>query len=196
MGKSGNMGFMRPILEVRLDVGNHIGACFMYTRRAYEAVGEYDPELFLVEDYDYFIRIAKQFPLCHIAEPLYYFRRDDATLYCSRFAEVKASDILVRHKNGLIDEGQLLQAMIGLITRNPEDLANPVLRWVYGVVKGLSYRLSQWNSSLTHRYLGVRLRSPVAGLLAAYRQGTANFGQTRDALRDLMQRHGRIEYKV
>ncbi|HRQ59502.1 MAG TPA: glycosyltransferase family 2 protein, partial [Azoarcus taiwanensis] len=86
---------------LQLDKGNHIGACFLYTRRAYEAVGDYDPELFLVEDYDYFIRIAKQFEACHIAEPLYYFRRDDDTLYLSRFAEVKASDVLVRYKNGL-----------------------------------------------------------------------------------------------
>ena len=47
--------------QLQLDKGNHIGACFMYTRQLYEAVGDYDPELFLVEDYDYFIRAARQF---------------------------------------------------------------------------------------------------------------------------------------
>ncbi len=54
----------------------------MYTREVYEAVGEYDPELFLVEDYDYFMRIAKRFRICHIAEPLYYFRRARRCAVC------------------------------------------------------------------------------------------------------------------
>jgi glycosyltransferase involved in cell wall biosynthesis len=76
---------IRQPSTLQLDKGNHIGACFMYTRKLYEAVGDYDPELFLVEDYDYFLRAARQFRFCHLAEPLYYFRRDDATLYCSRF---------------------------------------------------------------------------------------------------------------
>ena len=88
---------------LRLEKGNHIGACFLYTRSLYEAVGDYDPELFLVEDYDYFLRAAKQFRFTHIGEPLYFFRRDDATLYVSRFPEVKASDLLVRFKNQAID---------------------------------------------------------------------------------------------
>ena len=71
--------------KLQLEKGNHIGACFLYTRRLYEAVGDYDPELFLVEDYDYFMRASRHFRFCHIAEPLYYFRRDDDTLYLSRF---------------------------------------------------------------------------------------------------------------
>ena len=32
---------------------NFVGACFMYTRKVYEIVGEYDANLFLCEDYDY-----------------------------------------------------------------------------------------------------------------------------------------------
>lgn len=71
---------------VQLEKGNHIGACFLYTRQVYETIGDYDTQLFLVEDYDYFIRIAQRFNLCHISEPLYHFRRDDDTLYLSRFA--------------------------------------------------------------------------------------------------------------
>lgn len=80
--------------------GNQVGACFLYTRAVYEAVGEYDPELFLVEDYDYWMRILRWFPACHIAEPLYYFRRDEHTLYCSRFCEVKAADVLGVSRTG------------------------------------------------------------------------------------------------
>ncbi len=32
---------------------NPVGACFLYSRKVYETVGEYDPEMTLVEDYDY-----------------------------------------------------------------------------------------------------------------------------------------------
>jgi glycosyltransferase involved in cell wall biosynthesis len=182
--------------DVRLDKGNHIGACFMYTRRAYEAVGDYDPELFLVEDYDYFIRIAKHFPLCHIAEPLYYFRRDDATLYCSRFAEVKASDVLVRYKNELLDEQQLLATVVRLIARNPAGLRNPVLRWVHRAVTRISFRLTQWHDTMTKQYLTRSLRRPITSILTEYRAGGATFGESRDALRELLQRFGALEYRA
>jgi len=182
--------------KVRLEKGNHIGACFMYTRRAYEAVGDYDPELFLVEDYDYFMRIATQFPLCHIAEPLYFFRRDEATLYCSHFSEVKASDVLVRYKNGLIDERQLLTAVVELIERDPAGLANPLLRWIYGAVRNFSYRLTTWHRAVIRQYLHWRLAGSVRNILVEYERERTTFGQARDALRELMQGHGRIEYRA
>ncbi len=180
---------------LQLEKGNHIGACFLYTRRAYEAVGDYDPELFLVEDYDYFIRIAGRFEACHIAEPLYYFRRDNDTLYLSRFAEVKASDVLVRYKNGLIDEGQLIDGMVALLARNPAGLKQPVLRTLHGVLKQYSYRLSQWHARLVKNHLTGQLQPRVSPILAQYKAGTLSFGQARDALRELMLSLGTVEYR-
>lgn len=35
---------------------NPVGACFLYSRKVYETVGEYDPEMTLVEDFDYWQR--------------------------------------------------------------------------------------------------------------------------------------------
>ncbi len=181
---------------LQLDKGNHIGACFLYTRRAYEAVGDYDPELFLVEDYDYFIRIAAQFKVGHIAEPLYYFRRDDETLYLSRFAEVKASDVLVRYKNGLIDDNQLVDGMVALLARNPARLKNRTLGALHGFLKKHSYRLSQLHEKLMRESLSRQLRPHAASILAQYKAGQLSFGQARDALRTLMQGLGAIEYRT
>ncbi len=178
----------------QLDKGNHIGACFMYKRTVYEAVGEYDPELFLVEDYDYFMRIARRFRLCHIAEPLYYFRRDDATLYCSRFCEVKAADFLVRYKNGLIDEQAVLDAVVGLIARNMEGLKVPVLAGGYRTAKAWSYRLTRMLENLATAYLHRRLRQPVMDLLAGYRARRMSFGEAKAALTALMNELGTVEY--
>lgn len=180
--------------ELQLAKGNHIGACFMYTRRLYDAVGEYDPELFLVEDYDYFIRAARQFHFAHIPEALYYFRRDDNTLYLSRFCEVKASDLLVRFKNELLDAPGVVSTMLDLIMRNPESLANPLLRHSFSAVRQLSYRLTQWHKGATRGYLHWRLGQPVRDQLTRYREGRNSFGESRDALCRLMRSHAAIAY--
>jgi glycosyltransferase involved in cell wall biosynthesis len=180
---------------LQLEKGNHIGACFMYTRKVYEAIGEYDPELFLVEDYDYFIRASKQFRFCHIPEALYYFRRDDATLYLSRFAEVKASDVLVRYKNQLLNADGLLDAVVAILASNIDGLSNPILRWSYPAVRRTSYRLTILYTDWIKRYLRSRLSVPAKNILQEYDSAQMTFGQARDALMHLMQAVGKIEYK-
>lgn len=180
--------------QAHLEKSNHIGACFMYTRRVYEAVGEYDPELFLVEDYDYFIRIAKRFRLCHIAEPLYYFRRDDDTLYISRFGEVKACDVLVRYKNGLLSEADVVEAIVALLMRNTAALKNPVLRWSDQAVRKLSFRLTIQHQKLLRGYLRRQLKNRVEALLEDYRSKRIAFGTAKDALASLMKELGTIAY--
>ena len=59
---------------------NVVGACFMYTRKAYEEVGEYNPEFVLVEDYDYWQRIYTKFNAVVISEILYEYRWHDGAL--------------------------------------------------------------------------------------------------------------------
>lgn len=53
---------------------NCIGACFMYTRKVYETIGNYDPEFTLVEDYDYWQRALSKFKAIAIPEILYDYR--------------------------------------------------------------------------------------------------------------------------
>jgi glycosyltransferase involved in cell wall biosynthesis len=180
---------------LQLERGNHIGACFMYSREVYEAVGEYDPELFLVEDYDYFMRIAQRFRVHHIAEPLYYFRRHDDALYVSRFCEVKASDFLARYKNRLLSEADVLEAVVALLVRSPGDLKNPLLRQSHGWVRTRSYRLTGLHERMLAGYLRWRLRGRVSRLLEDYRSRGVAFGAARDTLCSLMKGLGSIEYK-
>lgn len=60
---------------------NNIGACFMYRRIILEEIGEYDADLFLVEDYDYWLRIIEHYSkIKSIKEPLYYYRRHKNSL--------------------------------------------------------------------------------------------------------------------
>lgn len=180
---------------VQLEKGNHIGACFLYTRRVYEAVGDYDPELFLVEDYDYFIRVSRRFTLAHIAEPLYYFRRDDDTLYLSRFAEVKASDLLVRYKNGLLDEQGVIDALVGLVLHRADGLTSPLLRWSHRAARASrSWRLDQWQQRFAQGRLRRHLQAPVEAILQTYRAGAESFGTARDALRRLIAEVAELKY--
>ncbi len=60
--------------------GNPVGACFMYSRRVYEYVGEYDPDLTLVEDFDYWQRIMSHFKTAVLPEVLYGYRRHSGAL--------------------------------------------------------------------------------------------------------------------
>ena len=59
---------------------NPVGACFLYSRKVYDTVGEYDPEMTLVEDFDYWQRICMKYePVC-ISEKLYAYRWHDGAL--------------------------------------------------------------------------------------------------------------------
>ncbi len=64
----------------RIVGSNPVGACFLYTRKAYEAVGEYDPDYVLVEDFDYWQRVMARFQAVAIPEILYEYRFHEGAL--------------------------------------------------------------------------------------------------------------------
>jgi glycosyltransferase involved in cell wall biosynthesis len=175
--------------------GNSIGACFMYTRQVYERIGDYDPELFLNEDFDYWMRIARQFRTRHIPELLYYFRRDEDSLYCSRFAEVRAGSLLSRYKNRFLDSEQVLSGMVELVVANLDRHHHPLVRNCYLVSKRTSFRLSKLVERAARHVLELGLRSSVSNLLADYDAGRTSFNDTRLALRDLVSSKALIEYR-
>jgi glycosyltransferase involved in cell wall biosynthesis len=76
----------------RLAYINALGPCFMYRRSVYETIGPYDPELFLAEDYDYWLRIYRQFEIARLNKVLYEFRWHDQSLTnTTRPAALRAS---------------------------------------------------------------------------------------------------------
>lgn len=85
---------------------NSIGPCFLYSRTVKERIGDYDPDTRLAEDYDYWLRIAKEFAMCHLPEPLYFYRQHPRSLTTvfSREYEIKVVDLLVRLKNNSITD--------------------------------------------------------------------------------------------
>ena len=63
-----------------LDLQNCIGPCFLYRRKVYEVVGDYDLNCTLAEDYDYWLRIRKRFTMEKIDDYRYFFRLHESSL--------------------------------------------------------------------------------------------------------------------
>ncbi len=57
-----------------LDRDNCIGHCLLYRREVYEKVGAYEPVPVLAEDYEYWLRVRKQFRMKRIPQLLYHHR--------------------------------------------------------------------------------------------------------------------------
>jgi hypothetical protein len=81
---------------------NGVGACFLYTRRVYREIGDYDPGAVLVEDYDYWVRVSKRFRMQRIFSPLYYYRYHKDSLTSKHgAADVAIRFNLVKQLNGI-----------------------------------------------------------------------------------------------
>jgi glycosyltransferase involved in cell wall biosynthesis len=75
-------------------------ACFLYRRSMYEALGGYDPDLVLAEDYEYWLRAYRQFELAPLHQVLYQYRwhNESLTKSANRLAiRTNAERALRRH---------------------------------------------------------------------------------------------------
>lgn len=64
----------------RLAYMDALGACFLYRRQVYETLGGYDTDLFLAEDYEYWLRAYRQFELAPLHKILYEYRWHNESL--------------------------------------------------------------------------------------------------------------------
>lgn len=63
-----------------IPVCNPIGASFMYRKAAIKKIGEYNSSLFLVEDYEYWIRVYLDSKIVHLNLNLYQYREHNKSL--------------------------------------------------------------------------------------------------------------------
>src|SRR5262249_55270180 len=75
------------------------GACFLYRRRVHEALGGYDEAMYLMEDYDFWLRAARRFRFAWLDRDLYRYRWHSQSLTLSRAESVRAAHerLLERH---------------------------------------------------------------------------------------------------
>ena len=82
-----------------LKYHNTIGACFLYRSEMYIKIGEYDENLFLAEDYDYWLRMYLNGKLKHIHKVLYDYGVHENSLSNKRLKDVIKATIKVKKKH-------------------------------------------------------------------------------------------------
>lgn len=81
-----------PVKDLRLR--SVCGACFMYRSEVAKKAGEYNPDLFLAEDYEYWIRISEIAPIMALHEDLYIYRLRPESLSGSlKWERIKAQKL-------------------------------------------------------------------------------------------------------
>lgn len=78
---------------------NCIGACFLYKSDVKKVIGGYCPEKFLVEDYDYWLRVSKQYKIGHIEKCLYKYRNHVNSLSVTKARSVGEQVLKLKHEN-------------------------------------------------------------------------------------------------
>ncbi|MCK0180163.1 glycosyltransferase family 2 protein [Flavobacteriaceae bacterium S0862] len=79
--------------------GNKIGASFLYKKEVFNKLNGYDESLFLLEDYDFWIRTCIKFTLHHLDAVLYQYRLHKESLTVD--IEYK-SEVNSKHKSGAL----------------------------------------------------------------------------------------------
>jgi glycosyltransferase involved in cell wall biosynthesis len=96
---NGDGAVLQPIsvgASRNLKEGNCIGPCFLYRRKVYEILGGYNPDAFLAEDYEYWIRVFKRFRMQKLDRFIYWHRLHPKSLTGQYAADAKASADRIR----------------------------------------------------------------------------------------------------
>jgi glycosyltransferase involved in cell wall biosynthesis len=97
--------------------GNPVGAAFLYRRDVTKALGGYDESLFGAEDYDFWLRAARQFKLQPVERDLYLYRRHDASLTSKKSMQIKdlVAEVVVRELEAVPDGKLRAEALLNLV---------------------------------------------------------------------------------
>lgn len=75
-----------------------VGGCFIYKGEIPTRIGGYDPEMFLIEDYEYWLRISKYYEVHRIPLTKYKFRKHMGSQTYQRAREVNDKLYLLRER--------------------------------------------------------------------------------------------------
>lgn len=72
-----------------LPIRDCVGPCFLYRADIARKVGKYNESMFLIEDYEYWLRLGLVSRLFHIKESLYFYRTHRGSLTKTRKDEIR-----------------------------------------------------------------------------------------------------------
>lgn len=83
----------------RMICTNCVGACFMYRRQVLKDIGYYDTNMFLVEDYDYWLRILFYYgDIGYVNKNLMRYRVHETSLTTKRMDDIRKQIFVLRRK--------------------------------------------------------------------------------------------------
>ena len=101
--------------KLNINVKNQVGACFLYTRKVYDQIGEFNVNYSLIEDYDYWIRVWLKFQMRHCQKELYMYRFHGSSLTITKLYQVKILDIFLRHEHGFLNRANVKISLSSLL---------------------------------------------------------------------------------
>lgn len=94
MGKSVEESYQIAAEAKDLRLKSVCGACFMYRKSIADEIGEYNPDLFLAEDYEYWMRISEKSKIVPLHKDLYkYTYRPESLSGSQRWETIKAQKL-------------------------------------------------------------------------------------------------------
>ena len=144
-----------------LDSSNCIGPCFLYRRRVYEVVGDYDRNCSLAEDYDYWLRVRKIFSMEKIDEDLYFFRLHGSSL-TERYGD---TDYLRRQVEMVRKKNMSIATYYFLRSRESFSLGNNRESFKFAFLSALFNPFNSHVWAIMVRALYRKLRKILAGPL-------------------------------
>ncbi|MEO1289663.1 MAG: glycosyltransferase family 2 protein [Chloroflexota bacterium] len=90
-------------LPGELGIHNVIGVCHLRRRKVLDTIGGYSEEFFLVEDIDFWIRAACNFPIAPYHEDLFLYRQHGGSLTSAHSKRVYPiyEEVLARHREAM-----------------------------------------------------------------------------------------------
>lgn len=76
-----------------LPIRDCVGACFMYRADVAAYVGSYNEDMFLIEDYEYWLRMGLKTEFYHISESLYFYRTHKGSLTQTRREDIRQAKL-------------------------------------------------------------------------------------------------------
>ena len=82
-----------------LATWNCVGACFLYRRAVYEELGGYSEDLYLAEDYDFWLRASIRFKFSKLEKDLYLYRDHSESLTRTKLERIALAVSTTRVRN-------------------------------------------------------------------------------------------------
>jgi len=126
------IGIERQLSERFLSTQCIVGACFLYRRQVYDAIGGYDTTLFTAEDYDYWLRVYTYFDIKRLNKVLYSYRIHGQSLTQTR------RELCYQMSRKAVEKN-----LGSLLARRPECVAYALLGYSIREWRAGNYKLSK-----------------------------------------------------